>query len=139
MDIDGVGEKLLHQLFDAGLIKNAADLYSLDLDTLANLERMGGKSAEKALSAIEASKKTELPRFIYALGIREVGEATARNLSTYFGSLALLSQASRDALEEVDDVGPIVASRIHHFFNDEPNTILLERLIDAGLHWEIGE
>jgi DNA ligase (NAD+) len=96
---------------------------------------MGGKSAKKALSAIEASKKTELPRFIYALGIREVGEATARNLSTYFGSLALLSKASRDALEEVDDVGPIVASRIHHFFNYEPNTILVERLLDAGLHW----
>jgi DNA ligase (NAD+) len=136
MDIDGVGEKLLHQLFDAGLIKNAADLYSLDLDTLANLERMGAKSAKKALSAIDTSKKTELPRFIYALGIREVGEATARNLSTYFGSLELLSKASRDALEAVDDVGPVVAARIHQFFNYEPNTVLVERLLDAGLHWE---
>ena len=81
MDIDGVGEKLLHQLFDEGLISSVADLYSLSQDTLVNLERMGTKSAKKALTAIEASKKTELPRFIYALGIREVGEATARNLS----------------------------------------------------------
>ena len=86
MDIDGVGEKLLHQLFDEGLISSVADLYTLSHETLANLERMGSKSAQKALSAIEASKKTELPRFIYALGIREVGEATARNLSTHFGT-----------------------------------------------------
>lgn len=136
MDIDGVGEKLLHQLFDEGLISSVADLYSLSQDTLVNLERMGAKSAQKALTAIEASKKTELPRFIYALGIREVGEATARNLSTHFGSLELLMQASREALEEVDDVGPIVASHIHRFFAREQNRLLIKELLDAGLHWD---
>lgn len=136
MDIDGVGEKLLHQLFDEGLISSVADLYSLSQDTLINLERMGAKSAQKALTAIEASKKTELPRFIYALGIREVGEATARNLSTHFGSLELLMQASREALEEVDDVGPIVASHIHRFFAREQNRLLIKELLDAGLHWD---
>ena len=136
MDIDGVGEKLLHQLFDEGLISSVADLYSLSQDTLINLERMGAKSAQKALTAIEASKKTELPRFIYALGIREVGEATARNLSTHFGSLELLMQASREVLEEVDDVGPIVASHIHRFFAREQNRLLIKELLDAGLHWD---
>lgn len=136
MDIDGVGEKLLHQLFDEGCIRSVADLYSLSHDTLANLERMGSKSAQKALTAIEASKKTELSRFIYALGIREVGEATARNLSTHFGSLELLMQAPREALEEVDDVGPIVASHIHRFFAREQNLVLVRQLLDVGLHWE---
>jgi len=136
MDIDGVGEKLLHQLFDEGLISSVADLYSLSQDTLVNLERMGAKSAKKALTAIEASKKTELPRFIYALGIREVGEATARNLSTHFGSLELLMQASREALEEVDDVGPIVATHIHRFFAREQNRLLIKELLGAGLHWD---
>lgn len=136
MDIDGVGEKLLHQLFDEGFISSVADLYSLSHDTLANLERMGSKSAQKALTAIEASKKTELPRFIYALGIREVGEATARNLSTHFGTLELLMQASRESLEEVDDVGPIVAGHIHRFFTREQNRLLIQQLLDAGLHWD---
>lgn len=136
MDIDGVGEKLLHQLFDEGFISSVADLYSLSHDTLANLERMGSKSAQKALTAIEASKKTKLPRFIYALGIREVGEATARNLSTHFGTLELLMQASRESLEEVDDVGPIVAGHIHRFFTREQNRLLIQQLLDAGLHWD---
>lgn len=137
MDIDGVGEKLLHQLFDEGLVSNVADLYTLNHETLANLERMGSKSAQKVLSAIEASKKTELPRFIYALGIREVGEATARNLSTHFGTLELLMQASRESLEEVDDVGPIVANHIYRFFGKEQNRLLINQLLDAGLHWDM--
>ena len=137
MDIDGVGEKLLHQLFDEGLISSVADLYTLSHETLANLERMGSKSAQKALSAIEASKKTELSRFIYALGIREVGEATARNLSTHFGTLELLMQASRESLEEVDDVGPIVANHIYRFFAKEQNRLLINQLLDAGLHWDV--
>ena len=136
MDIDGVGEKLLHQLFDEGLISSVADLYTLSHETLANLERMGSKSAQKALSAINASKKTELPRFIYALGIREVGEATARNLSTHFGTLEPLMQASRESLEEVDDVGPIVAAHIQRFFAREQNRSLIQQLLDAGLHWD---
>ena len=137
MDIDGVGEKLLHQLFDEGCVRSVADLYSLSHDTLASLERMGSKSAQKALTAIEASKKTELSRFIYALGIREVGEATARNLSTHFGTLELLIQASRESLEEVDDVGPIVAAHIHRFFTREQNRLLIQQLLDAGLHWDM--
>lgn len=139
MDIDGVGEKLLHQLFDAGLVRSVADLYCISHDTLANLERMGSKSAQKALNAIETSKRTELPRFIYALGIREVGEATARNLARHFGSLELLSNASKEALEDVDDVGPIVAAHIQRFFAREQNTRLIKQLLEAGVHWDTQE
>lgn len=139
MDIDGVGEKLLHQLFDAGLVKSVADLYSISHDTFANLERMGSKSAQKALNAIETSKRTELPRFIYALGIREVGEATARNLSRHFGSLERLSNASKEALEDVDDVGPIVAAHVQRFFAREQNARLIKQLLEAGVHWDTQE
>ena len=135
MDIDGVGEKLLHQLFDQGLVSDIADLYGLTVDQLAALDRMGHKSAVKAIEAIEGSKTTALPRFLYALGIREVGEATARSLANHFIDLELIMAASSESLEQVNDVGPVVASHIHRFFANETNRELVARLIDAGIAW----
>jgi DNA ligase (NAD+) len=135
MDIDGVGEKLLHQLFDQGLIRDIADLYLLTVEQLSALDRMGRKSAMNAIEAIEASKETELPRFLYSLGIREVGEATARALATHFTDLQLIVTASPESLEEVNDVGPVVASHIHRFFSNDINRQLVARLIDAGIKW----
>ena len=135
MDIDGVGEKLLHQLFDQGLVSDIADLYGLTVDQLAALDRMGRKSAVKAIEAIEGSKTTDLPRFLYALGIREVGEATARSLANHFIDLELIMAASSESLEQVNDVGPVVASHIHRFFANETNRELVARLIDAGIAW----
>ena len=139
MDIDGVGEKLLHQLFDQGLVSDIADLYGLTVEQLAALDRMGHKSAVKAIEAIEGSKATELPRFLYALGIREVGEATARALANHFVDLEMIMRASRESLEEVNDVGPVVASHIHRFFARDMNRELVGRLIDAGLVWSLPE
>ena len=139
MDIDGVGEKLLHQLFDQGLVSDIADLYGLTVEQLAALDRMGHKSAVKAIDAIEGSKATELPRFLYALGIREVGEATARALATHFVDLEMIMTASPESLEEVNDVGPVVASHIHRFFTRDMNRELVGRLIDAGIVWSLQE
>ena len=139
MDIDGVGEKLLHQLFDQGLVSDIADLYGLTVEQLAALDRMGHKSAVKAIEAIEGSKATELPRFLYALGIREVGEATARALATHFVDLEMIMTASVESLEEVNDVGPVVASHIHRFFAKDMNRELVGRLIDAGIVWSLPE
>ncbi|MEC7569408.1 MAG: NAD-dependent DNA ligase LigA [Pseudomonadota bacterium] len=139
MDIDGVGEKLLHQLFDQGLVSDIADLYGLTVEQLAALDRMGHKSAVKAIEAIEGSKATELTRFLYALGIREVGEATARALATHFVDLEMIMTASVESLEEVNDVGPVVASHIHRFFAKDMNRELVGRLIDAGIVWSLPE
>ena len=139
MDVDGVGEKLLHQLFDQGLVSDIADLYGLTVEQLAALDRMGHKSAVKAVEAIEGSKATELPRFLYALGIREVGEATARALATHFLDLEMIMTASVESLEEVNDVGPVVASHIHRFFAKDMNRELVGRLIDAGIVWSLPE
>ena len=139
MDVDGVGEKLLHQLFDQGLVSDIADLYGLTVEQLAALDRMGHKSAVKAIEAIEGSKATELPRFLYALGIREVGEATARALATHFVDLEMIMTASVESLEEVNDVGPVVASHIHRFFAKDMNRELVGRLIDAGIVWSLPE
>ena len=139
MDIDGVGEKLLHQLFDQGLVSDIADLYGLTVEQLAALDRMGHKSAVKAMDAIEGSKATQLPRFLYALGIREVGEATARALATHFADLEMIMTASPESLEEVNDVGPVVASHIHRFFTKDMNRELVGRLIDAGIVWSLQE
>jgi DNA ligase (NAD+) len=135
MDIDGVGEKILHQLFDQGLVSDIADLYALTIEQLAALDRMGHKSALKAIEAINESKDTELPRFLYALGIREVGEATARALANHFMDLEMIMTASLESLEEVNDVGPVVASHIHRFFTNDMNRQLVTRLIDAGVVW----
>jgi DNA ligase (NAD+) len=136
MDIEGLGDKLIEQLVDLELVRDAADLYALDLDTLAGLPRMGTKSAENVLAALERSKRTTLPRFIFALGIREVGEATALNLASHFGDLGPMMEADQAALETVADVGPIVAGNIVRYFDNPDHRALVERLVAAGVVWE---
>lgn len=135
MDIDGLGDKLVEQLVDQGCIENVADLYSLPLAEVAALERMGQKSAENLLAALEKSKKTTLARFLYALGIREVGEATALNLARHFGSLEAILAANETALLEVNDVGPVVAAHITHFFAQPHNLEIIEKLKAANIVW----
>ena len=135
LDIDGLGSKLIEQLVALDRIKTPADLYSLSREELAALERMGEKSAEKLVAAIEDSKKTTLSRFLYGLGIREVGEATAAALAAHYGKLKAIMAADEENLQEVQDVGPIVAARIHAFFAEAHNRQVIKRLIDAGLSW----
>lgn len=135
MDIDGLGDKLVKQLVDSGQIHSVADIYQLELETLAAMERMGQKSAANLLKAIEKSKSTNLPRLIYALGIREVGEATARNLVQSFGSLEAIMAADKEDLAAVDDIGPVVADSIVQFFQQESNQAVIAELKQAGLHW----
>jgi len=135
MDIEGLGDQLIEQLVDRQLIATAADLYKLDLATLIDLERMADKSAHNLLNALEKSKKTTLPRFIYALGIRHVGEATAKELARHFGSLDALMQASEAQLLEVADVGPVVARSIRQFFADALNLDWVEQLRAQGVCW----
>ena len=136
MDIDGLGDKLIEQLFGAGLIENVADLYGLKTEQLQSLERMAEKSAANLVTAIEKSKNTELQRFLYALGIREVGEATARALSQHFGGLDKIASATESELEEVEDVGPVVARNITAFFLQEHNRTVIARLLEQGVCWE---
>ena len=136
MNIDGLGDKLIEQLVDRELVRSVADLYHLDEATLAGLERMGAKSAANLVAAIEASRATTLPRFLYALGIREVGEATAAGLAGHFRSLEALAVADEAALQEVPDVGPAVAHFVREFFDDGHNLAAIEALRSAGVHWE---
>jgi DNA ligase (NAD+) len=133
MDIEGLGGKLVEQLVAQQLVRNLADIYRLDQATLENLERMGTKSAQNLLAGIERSKQISLPRFLFALGIREVGEATALNLANHFGSLDALMQADEAALTEVPDVGPVVAGRIAAFFGEPRHRKLIQSLLDAGV------
>lgn len=135
LDIDGLGDKLVEQMVDAGLIKDVADLFLLTVEQLAGLERMGQKSAENLVNALQAAKDTRLPRFLYALGIREVGEATARSLALHYPELEALMQADADALVEIEDVGPVVAHHIQTFFQQSHNREVIDRLIDVGIHW----
>lgn len=135
MDIDGLGDKLVEMLVDKGLIEQLPDLYRLDHRQVAGMERMGDKSAENLLAAIEKSKAVVLPRFLYSLGIREVGEATAKSLVRYFGSLQAILEADEETLQQVPDVGPIVAHHIAVFFRQDHNLEVLQGLIDAGVHW----
>ena len=135
MDIDGLGDKLVEQFVDAGLIETIADLYLLTVEQIVNLERMGQKSAENLIAALEKSRATTLPRFLYSLGIREVGEATALNLARHFGGLPELIAATEEMLIEVEDVGPIVASHIHAFFETEFNRDVVQQLCDRGVNW----
>ncbi|SMB25833.1 DNA ligase, NAD(+)-dependent [Sterolibacterium denitrificans] len=135
LDIEGLGDRLVEQLVDSALVGTPADLYRLELDQLVRLERMAEKSAVNLLDAIERSKATTLARFIYALGIRNVGEATARALARHFGSLEALLEAGEESLTEVPDVGPIVAASIVHFFSEPHNLGVIEQLRVAGLHW----
>ena len=135
MDIDGLGDKLVEQLVEQKLIASPADIYQLDMAALVGLERMAEKSALKLLAAIEQSKNTTLPRFIYALGIREVGEATALNLANHFTSLDALQSASLEQLLAVADVGTVVAEHIKGFFSEQHNQTVIASLLAAGIHW----
>lgn len=155
MDIDGLGDKLLLQLIEQGLVKNPADIYQIEASQLAELERMGEKSAENLVAAIDKSRDTTFARFLYALGVPDVGEATARELARYFGTLkALIEAASDDAptahaekekdrcprLRQVPDIGPVVAAHVSHFFTEPRNLKVIETLtakppVGAGIHW----
>lgn len=135
LDIDGLGDKLVEQLVDKDLIQAVADLYKLSREDLTGLERMGEKSADNLLDALEKSKETTLAKFIYALGIREVGEATARNLAQYFGSLDALAEADEEKLQQVEDIGPVVAHFVAEFFAQEHNREAVKALREAGVTW----
>jgi DNA ligase (NAD+) len=135
LDVEGLGEKLVEQLVDAGLVHTPADLFRLDRTTLAGLERMGAKSADNLLAALERARSTTLPRFLFALGIREVGEATAAALAGHFGSLEALMAADLAAVQQVPDVGPVVAARVVGHFADAAHRGIVERLREAGVHW----
>ncbi|HSC76345.1 MAG TPA: NAD-dependent DNA ligase LigA [Pseudomonadales bacterium] len=137
MDIDGLGDKLVEQLVDQGLVHSPADLYTLALPVLAGLERMGEKSAANLQEAIATSRSTTLPRFLYALGIREVGEATAQALANHFGSLEALASADAQRLQQVPDVGPVVAHYVAEFFADSRNNRIIAALRNAGVHWPV--
>ena len=135
MDIDGLGDKLVDLFVESGLIKDVTGLYRLKQETIAALPRMGEKSAENLLKAIEKSKQTTLPRFLYALGIREVGEATARTLARHFGDIEHLRKADEETLQQASDVGPVVAAHIVGFFHQKHNVELIEKLIEQGVTW----
>jgi DNA ligase (NAD+) len=135
LDIEGLGDKLIEQMVEQGLIDSIADLYHLSLEQLAGLERMAEKSARNLLDALEQSKRTTLARFIYALGIREVGEATAEALAAYFGSIDAMMDADVEVLQQVEDVGPVVAENIRHFFDQKKNRAIVEKILLQGVSW----
>ncbi len=136
LDIDGLGEKLVEQLVDAGSVRTVADLYALAAQDLAELERMGDKSAENVVSAIAGSRRTTLARFIYALGIRHVGETTAADLAQHFGSLDRLRRATHEELLAVRDIGPVLAESIRDFFAEAHNAKVITALQRAGVRWD---
>ena len=136
MDIDGVGERLLEILIEKEWVTTPADLYRLSVESIEGLDRMGEKSANNVVQAIMQSKETTFARFLYALGIRDVGEATARTLAATFGELDRLINATHDELMEVEDVGPIVAAHIRAFFEVDRNRAVIEDLLDLGVHWQ---
>ncbi|MDF1796178.1 MAG: NAD-dependent DNA ligase LigA [Coxiellaceae bacterium] len=135
MDVDGLGDKLVEQLVDVDTVKDVADLFQLQVDQLASMERMAQKSAQNVLDALEKSKQTTLPRFLYALGIREVGQATAKSLANHFGSIEKIQAASYESLQNVNDVGPIVAEHVVGFFHQQHNRDLIARLQQLGVSW----
>lgn len=135
MDIDGLGTKVIDQLVDGELVRTPADLYALTEQQLVGLERMGEKSARKLAATIERSKQTTLPRFLFALGIRDVGEATARSLALHFGDLAPLLDAPPERIEAVPDVGPVIAASVHRFFQEPHNRAVIRDLVARGVRW----
>jgi DNA ligase (NAD+) len=135
INIDGLGDKLVEQLVDKKLVNNIADLYTLTSKDLSNLERMGEKSANNLLAALTKSKKTTLAKFIYALGIREVGETTAESLAEYFGDLDALMNADTETLQNISDIGPVIAEFIAVFFKQKHNRELIEKLLKLGINW----
>jgi DNA ligase (NAD+) len=139
LDIEGLGEKLVDQLVDGGVIKTLPDLYRLGLTSLAALDRMADKSAQNVLEALEKSKQTTLPRFLYGLGIRQIGETTAKDLAKHFGNLDAIMNATQEQLLEVNDVGPIVAHSLRTFFDQPHNREVVEQLRAVGITWPEGE
>jgi DNA ligase (NAD+) len=135
MDVDGLGGRMIEQLVSIDRIRSPAEIYGLQQEELAKMDRMGEKSAANLIAAIEGSKSTTLSRFLFALGIREVGEATAANLATHFGNLTAIESASQEDLEKVTDVGPVVASRIRAFFAEPHNLDVIRNLEKSGVHW----
>ena len=135
MDIVGLGTKLIDQLVDADVVRTPADLFRLTAEQLEAMERIGRKSAENLLAALEKSRETTLPRFLFALGIREVGEATAAALATHFGTLEALQGADEDALQSVPDVGPVVATHVRAFFAEQHNADVINDLLACGVRW----
>ncbi|WP_346763781.1 NAD-dependent DNA ligase LigA [Wenzhouxiangella sp. XN24] len=139
MDIEGLGTKIIEQLVGGGedeaIVRTPADIYRLSMEQLVSLDRMGEKSARNLLAAIEDSKETTLPRFLFSLGIPEVGETTAANLARHFGDLESLAAASRDELEQIPDVGPVVAQHVHDFFDQQENRDVIAALVGVGVHW----
>ncbi|MEY5028345.1 MAG: NAD-dependent ligase LigA [Pseudomonadota bacterium] len=139
MDVEGLGDKLVDQLVDSGRVQTLPDLYKLQLQDLAGMDRMAEKSAQNLLDALQHSKQTTLPRFLFGLGIRHVGEATAKELARHFGQLQAIMDASEDALLQVHDIGPIVAHSLHTFFAQPHNREVVQALREAGVAWPEGE
>jgi len=139
LDIEGLGEKLVDQMVEAAVIRTLPDLYRMGLANLVALERMGEKSAQNLLAALQQSRSTTLPRFLYGLGIRHVGESTARDLARHFGKLDAIMDAPVEQLLQVPDVGPIVAESVHAFFQQPHNREVVEQLRAVGVHWEESE
>jgi DNA ligase (NAD+) len=139
VEVEGLGDKLVEQLVDEGVIKTLPDLYKLGLTALANLDRMADKSAQNILAALEKSKQTTLPRFIFGLGIRHVGESTAKELAKHFGKLDAIMDATVEQLLEVADIGPVVAQSLRTFFDQAHNREVVEQLRACGLTWAEGE
>ena len=135
LDIQGLGDKLVEQLVDRDWVRTPADLFALRAEQLAELERMGEKSAQKLQAAIAAAKHTSLPRFLYALGIRDVGEATALALAQYFRDIAALRRAGAEEIQRVPDVGPVVAKNVAAYFQDAENSSIVDRLLAGGIAW----
>ena len=135
LDIEGLGTKLIDQLVDAGLVRDAADLYRLTPKRLAELERMGEKSAANLIEALDRSKETTLARFLFALGIRDVGESTAEALARHFRTLDALRRASAAEIEQVPDIGPVTAGHLHAFFAEKRNAKVIDNLVRLGVHW----
>ncbi len=136
MDIDGLGIKIVDQLVDKKIIQTVADLYTLSVEQLAGLERLGKKSAENLVDALAKSKETTFARFLFSLGIREVGEATAHNLANHFSDLQTLIKADELELQQITDIGPIVAAHIYYFFRQPHNLEVIQGLLKAGIHWQ---
>jgi DNA ligase (NAD+) len=139
VEVEGLGDKLVEQMVDAGIIHTLPDLYRLGFASLAALDRMAEKSAQNVLDALQKSKQTTLPRFLFGLGIRHVGEATAKELARHFGKLDAIMDASEEVLLTVSDVGPIVAQSIRTFFDQPHNREVVEQLRACGVTWEEGE
>jgi DNA ligase (NAD+) len=138
MDIEGLGDKIVDQLVDSGIVRTPADLYKLGVAKLAELERMAEKSAANVVAAIEKSKDTTMGRFVYALGIRNVGEVTAKDLARHFGTMDALMDAGVEQLQEAPDVGPVVAESIAAFMRERHNREVIEQLRAAGVKWKEG-